>query len=77
MIGGDSAGGHLSLSVLSYLMHQYADDEFSGKGVSDPLAGCFLISPLLSLDVNTPSYKETHYADLLSIPVVGLGGRPL
>ncbi|KAH9210125.1 catalytic protein [Leptodontidium sp. 2 PMI_412] len=77
LIGGDSAGGHLALSLLSYLMHQYPGDESSGKSLPEPLSGCFLISPLLSLDLNTISYRENRNADLLSIHIIKSWGADL
>ncbi|CZR68092.1 uncharacterized protein PAC_17991 [Phialocephala subalpina] len=77
VIGGDSAGGHLSLSLLSHLMHQYPDDKFPALRLSTPLSGCFLVSPLLSLDLDTPSYRENQHADLLSIPVIQDWGEDL
>jgi acetyl esterase/lipase len=77
VIGGDSAGGHLALSLLSHVMHQYPDETFPALGLSAPLSGCFLVSPLVSLDLDTLSYRENLHADLLSIPVIRDWGEDL
>ena len=77
MIGGDSAGGHLSLSLLSHIMHPYPDRTFPSIHLPVPLRGCFLISPLLSLDLNTDSYIQNRNADLLSIPIIRDWGQDL
>ncbi|OBT43657.1 hypothetical protein VE00_05223 [Pseudogymnoascus sp. WSF 3629] len=77
VIGGDSAGAHLSLSLLSHIMFQYPVDTFPALRLAEPLGGCFLISPLLSLDLTTASYRENEYADLLSIPVIRDWGQDL
>ncbi|PYH77445.1 alpha/beta-hydrolase [Aspergillus uvarum CBS 121591] len=83
IFGGDSAGGHLSLSVLSALMHPYphhpsAANTTSSVGThSSRLRGCFLISPLLSLDLTTPSYRQRFSVDVLSPYVVRTFGQYL
>lgn len=77
MVGGDSAGGHLTLSLLSHLMRPYPDGTFPLIQLPVPLRGCFLISPLLSLDLNTESYIQNRDADLLSIPIIRDWGQDL
>lgn len=47
-IAGDSAGGHLSLSLLAHLMHPSPDAP--EVNLSSPLAGICLICPFLSFD---------------------------
>lgn len=47
-IGGDSAGGHLSVSLLSHLMHKHP--AVPSVDLSGPLAGAFLISPWVTGD---------------------------
>ncbi|KAL3455132.1 Alpha/Beta hydrolase protein [Aspergillus heterothallicus] len=68
IIGGDSAGGHLSLSLLAHLHRP-----------QPPLRirGCFLVSPLSSLDCSTPSYKKWFSADILGKKVVSTWGAHL
>ncbi|RAH47697.1 alpha/beta hydrolase [Aspergillus brunneoviolaceus CBS 621.78] len=77
ILGGDSAGGHLSLSVLSALMHPHPHHSSAATTItstvgndSGRLRGCFLISPLLSLDLTTPSYRQRFSVDVLSPYVV-------
>ncbi|KAH8597627.1 Alpha/Beta hydrolase protein [Bisporella sp. PMI_857] len=77
IVGGDSAGGHLALSLLSHLMYSYPGEAFPVLKLSEKLAGCFLVSPLLSLELDTASYKDNLHADLLSIPVIRDWGEDL
>ena len=58
-------------------MHQYPADTFPALRLSAPLSGCFLVSPLLSLDLDTTSYIENRNADLLSISVIRDWGEDL
>ena len=51
-------------------MFPYPHDTFPELRLAEPLGGCFLISPLLSLDLTTASYQDNKHADLLSIPVI-------
>ncbi|OJK02611.1 hypothetical protein ASPACDRAFT_57615 [Aspergillus aculeatus ATCC 16872] len=82
---GDSAGGHLSLSVLSALMHPYPHTPSAATTApsstvgdhSSRFRGCFLISPLLSLDLTTPSYRQRFSVDVLSPYVVRTFGKYL
>ncbi|PGH17754.1 hypothetical protein AJ79_00895 [Helicocarpus griseus UAMH5409] len=68
IIGGDSAGGHLSLCIISALMHPYPDANNPLLKVKafDRLKGCFVISPLLSWDLSTRSYSDRFSADVLA-----------
>ncbi|KAG4428793.1 hypothetical protein IFR05_015726 [Cadophora sp. M221] len=68
MLGGDSAGGNLCLSLFSHLMHSYDDQRFPKLRLTGPLCGAFVISPLVSLDLSTKSFKENAYSDILSLP---------
>ncbi|KAL2817919.1 alpha/beta-hydrolase [Aspergillus cavernicola] len=72
VFGGDSAGGHLSLSILAHL-HRRRPFELAAERVIDllgPVKGCFLVSPLASFDFRTSSYKRWFSADVLSRKVV-------
>ncbi|PLB54516.1 alpha/beta-hydrolase [Aspergillus steynii IBT 23096] len=72
VFGGDSAGGHLSLCLLSHLhRHRYFEGEADYTiDLQGPVKGCFLVSPLSSFDFNTPSYQRWLSADVLSRRVV-------
>lgn len=64
-IPGDSAGGHLALSLLSHTMH-------ASKGIkpivlSEELAGICFISPFLSFDYNKESYTSNAKRDYISL----------
>lgn len=62
-IGGDSAGGHLSLSLLSHLMHKHPSAP--SLNISGPLAGAFLISPWVNDDYSTASFRQNAWIDML------------
>ncbi|KAH0156810.1 alpha/beta-hydrolase, partial [Aureobasidium melanogenum] len=67
-IGGDSAGGHLSLSLLSHLMHRHPS--VPSVDISGPLAGAFLISPWVNDDCSTASFKENAWIDMLPHEII-------
>ncbi|KAK6001215.1 hypothetical protein QM012_002546 [Aureobasidium pullulans] len=62
-IGGDSAGGHLTLGLLSHLMHKHPS--LPSLSLGDPLAGVFLISPWVSDDTSTLSFNQNSWVDML------------
>lgn len=72
MVGGDSAGGHLSLSLITHLHHPRPENCPTRNLLSQSGAvrGCFLVSPLASFNFNTPSYSRWLSADVLSKRVV-------
>jgi acetyl esterase/lipase len=51
--------------------------EESAIDLQTPVKGCFLVSPLSSFDLNTPSYHTWFSADVLSRKVVDKWGRYL
>jgi len=62
-LGGDSAGAHLALGLLGHAMHKHPSIE--KLKLESPLAGVFLISPWLTDDTLTRSYKENFRVDML------------
>lgn len=64
-IGGDSAGGHLSMGLLSHLMHPARDIE--PITLSEKLAGICLICPFLSFDFEKKSYVYNAGRDYLQL----------
>ncbi|KAK2807372.1 hypothetical protein FQN51_003198 [Onygenales sp. PD_10] len=79
IIGGDSAGGHLSLSIVSALMHPYPDstNPLLKAKASDRLKGCFTVFPLLSYDCYTRSYGTHFSTDVLAPYTVREWGKLL
>lgn len=64
VVGGDSAGGNLTVQLLSHLLHPYPLAE---KVVLDePLAGAFLVSPFVSQNRLTRSFVDGRPCDMLS-----------
>ncbi|KAK4641662.1 hypothetical protein QC761_513010 [Podospora bellae-mahoneyi] len=68
IFGGDSAGGNLTCSLLSHLLHPHPDAV--AVSLSRPIAGAFLVSPWVSTRTDTASYKKNNGIDMLSTPTV-------
>jgi acetyl esterase/lipase len=64
-IGGDSAGGHLTTSLLSHLMHPAKDVE--PITLTEKLAGICLICPFLSFNYDKKSYTTNAGKDYLQL----------
>ncbi|OHW95627.1 alpha beta hydrolase fold protein [Colletotrichum incanum] len=71
VIGGDSAGGNLACQVLSHILHPHPEVET--VRLSGPLAGVFMVSPLLTFRTDTASFRDNHRVDMLSAAVVSRG----
>lgn len=82
VVGGDSAGGNLTLQLLGHLLHPYfptaATAEEAGAEaeahsttihLTEPLAGAFLVSPLASGKTNTRSFQDGKPCDMLSLGI--------
>ncbi|OJD10096.1 hypothetical protein AJ78_08755, partial [Emergomyces pasteurianus Ep9510] len=67
-IAGDSAGGNLTLGVLSHLSHPH--EAIEPLELSEPLAGALPISPWVSFSLDYPSVKENKNKDMLSASVL-------
>ncbi|KAJ6007297.1 alpha/beta-hydrolase [Penicillium herquei] len=76
IFGGDSAGGHISLSLLSCLHHRRPRhlNPIYDIEMTEPVKGCFLVSPLTSLNLNTVSFTKSFSVDVLGKEVVGRWG---
>ncbi|RVX66022.1 hypothetical protein B0A52_10109 [Exophiala mesophila] len=64
IIGGDSAGGNLALGLLSHIMHPHPSIE--SLNMAGPLRGAFLVSPWLTNDASTRSFRDKADIDMLS-----------
>ncbi|KAL3478868.1 Alpha/Beta hydrolase protein [Aspergillus californicus] len=73
VFGGDSAGGHLSLSLLAHL-HRPRMEAESQIDLQGAVQGCFLVSPLSSFQLTTSSYQRWLSADVLSRRLVDTWG---
>lgn len=67
VIGGDSAGGNLTAQLLGHLLHPYPGAEKISLG--EPLAGTFLVSPFVSLNTSTRSFRDGKPCDMLSVGI--------
>lgn len=54
----------MTLSLLSHLLHPHP--EVTKIELKEPLAGAVLISPWVSFDTNTDSFKRHESSDMLS-----------
>lgn len=67
VVGGDSAGGNIALQLLTHLLHPYPAVE--RITLSEPLAGAFLVSPLVSGNTSTQSFRDGAPCDMLSLGI--------
>ena len=65
IIAGDSAGGHLAVSLLSHINHPLGDIE--AIKLPERLKGSCLISPFLSFDYDKDSYRRLAKHDYLTV----------
>ena len=66
LLGGDSAGGHLALSVLGHLLHPHKEvDRLEMR--EDKLRGVLLVSPWTSFDAQLPSMSNNTRTDYLPV----------
>jgi acetyl esterase/lipase len=64
IIGGDSAGGNLTVALLSHLVSPHPDAR--SIELKEPLGGAFTVSPWLSTGTSTSSFRDNNYVDMLS-----------
>ncbi|KAK0660803.1 Alpha/Beta hydrolase protein [Cercophora samala] len=69
IFGGDSAGGNLTCSLLSHLLHPHPD-AVPITSLARPVAGAFLVSPWVSTNTSTASYKKNNGIDMLSTATI-------
>ena len=70
ILAGDSAGGNMSLAVLSHIMHPSPDaPEIK---ISEPLKALVLIAPWVSFRIDWPSGKRNAYKDIIE---AGIGRK--
>ncbi|RFU81124.1 alpha beta hydrolase fold [Trichoderma arundinaceum] len=64
VIGGDSAGGNLTMQLLHHIVDPHA--EACRISLQEPLAAAILVSPWLSSDFSSSSFIENETNDMLS-----------
>ena len=68
LLGGDSAGGHLALSVLSHLLHPHPDGEVKRLDLKgEKFRGVLLVSPWTSFDAGFSSMRDNTQTDYLPV----------
>ncbi|KAH9071482.1 alpha/beta-hydrolase [Lactarius deliciosus] len=64
VVGGDSAGGNLTLQLTSHLLRPLPSIP-APPTLTEPLAGALLISPWVAYSVDAPSYARNEGKDLI------------
>lgn len=65
-IGGDSAGGHATLSLISHILHPHPDlSEDLRVQLPGPLAGAILTSPWVKFTTDDDSVKRNRGSDFV------------
>lgn len=70
-IGGDSAGGNISVQLLGHLLHPHP--EAQKVDLKEPLAGAFLVSPGVTKEDTAKSFAENAGIDMIPsgiLPIV-------
>ena len=69
ILTGDSAGANLALSLLSHISHPHPSTTVPIPSVhlSSPLLGAVLISPWISFDLSTDSFKRNAWKDCIGV----------
>ncbi|KAK5044475.1 hypothetical protein LTR84_010756 [Exophiala bonariae] len=62
VVGGDSAGGNMTLGLASVLMHSCTG--VTPLQIQEPLAGLLLISPWVSFESSSSSYRRNKEYDI-------------
>ncbi|EOD52892.1 putative alpha beta hydrolase fold protein [Neofusicoccum parvum] len=85
IVGGDSAGGNLTLGLLSHALHPHPDAALVPRvelAPAERLRAAVLISPWASFDTRAASFERNRHRDMLGPAALGrwatlfLGGRP-
>lgn len=64
IIAGDSAGGNLSLALLSHILHPHPEVP-TKINLSEPLRATVLISPWVDFSTEQPSFERNYQTDML------------
>ncbi|KAE9961698.1 hypothetical protein BLS_001495 [Venturia inaequalis] len=64
MLSGDSAGGNLTLSLLSHILHPHPDPAVPRITLNEPFRAALLISPWVSFATDHPSYTRNAQSDM-------------
>ncbi|KAF1814877.1 alpha/beta-hydrolase [Eremomyces bilateralis CBS 781.70] len=63
-IGGDSAGGNLTLALFSHILHPHPDPSIPRVSLSSPLRAAILVSPWVSFDLTWDSFRTNAQSDI-------------
>lgn len=67
LLGGDSAGGNLTIQVLRHLVEPHP--EIQPIKMSGPVAGAFMVSPLVDSRVDARSFTDNNAVDMICRPL--------
>jgi acetyl esterase/lipase len=64
ILGGDSAGGNLLLSLLSHILHPHSNPAVPRLDLKEPFHAALLLSPWVSFATDHPSYTKNAENDM-------------
>ncbi|EGR49836.1 uncharacterized protein TRIREDRAFT_106120 [Trichoderma reesei QM6a] len=67
-VGGDSAGGNVAMQLLHHIIEPHP--EASRISLTEPLSAAFLVSPWLSREISSISFRKHDRNDMLSIAIM-------
>lgn len=73
MLAGDSAWGHLVMSVISHLLHPHPD--INPVELTSPLKAAIIFSPWVNFDMKSVSVLENQMQDPVSLEVMRTWAR--
>lgn len=76
VVGGDSAGGNLAVQVLTHALRAY-DAAGAALALDEPLAGAFLVSPLVTGDFGGRSFRDGRPCDMISRGALAASDREM
>lgn len=68
IIGGDSAGGNLTMQLLSHMLHPHAD--VPEIKLPEPVGAAFLVSPWLGANSSSKSFATNKRCDMLTSGII-------
>lgn len=67
VVGGDSAGGNLTMQLLSHLLHPHASSD--PLLLKEPLGGAFIVSPWVGRNATSKTFVDNSAGDMISTAV--------
>ena len=75
LIGGDSAGGNLTMQLMGHLLHPFDGVTRINLQEKQQLGGIMLISPGLTIDSNYASFRDNGHHDMVPSDILAIIAR--